>query len=165
MRRIPILLAAAILATAIPMAHAASGTDPNDVKGGLDISSSSVRTVQLPDGHWRVRLKVETYNRFDLSNGKGSFYWQLDTRGGSAADYQVFVFGDPKALPAAPLFCLLKNMNGAKRGFMHVTATDRSATCAIPRHLLDPTKDIRWRVAGRLNGVVDRAPDTGWYAG
>jgi hypothetical protein len=26
------------------------------------------------------------------------------------------------------------------------------------------TKTIRWRVAGRLHGTVDRAPDTGWNA-
>jgi hypothetical protein len=121
--------------------------------------------VQLPDGHWRVRLKVQTYDRFDLSNGKGSFYWQLDTRGGSAPDYQVYVFGDPKAVPAAPLFCLVENMKGAKLGLQHVTFTHRSATCGIPRHLIHKTKAIRWRVAGRLQGVVDRAPDTGWYGG
>ncbi|MGE5227626.1 MAG: hypothetical protein ACM3OO_12200 [Planctomycetaceae bacterium] len=165
MRRISLLLAVALMLATVPIAHAASGTDPNDVTGGLDVSRSSVRAVERTKGVFRVRLHVETYDRFDLSNGVGSFYWQLDTRGGSGADYQVFVFGDPKAVPAAPLFCLLKNMKGLKLGYMSVTSTHRSATCGIPRHLLHPTKDLRWRVAGRMQGVVDRAPDTGWYGG
>jgi hypothetical protein len=165
MRRISILLTAALVLAAAPIAHAASGTDPNDVTGGLDIARSSVRTVEPAKGVFKIRLKVETYDRFDLSNGVGSFYWQLDTRGGPAADYQVFVFGDPKAVPAAPLFCKVETIKGGKVGYMHVGSTHRSATCGIPRRLLQPTKDIRWRAAGRSRGVIDRAPDTGWYGG
>jgi hypothetical protein len=43
-----------------------------------------------------------------------------------------------------------------------VTATDTRVVCSLPRHDLKMTKDVRWRVAGRLNDLIDRAPDTGW---
>ena len=67
--------------------------------------------MQISDTQYRIRIAVSTYKPFDLSNGKGSFYWQLDTYGDGAMDYVVFVFGDPQADPPAPLFCLVKSKN------------------------------------------------------
>ena len=165
MRRfVTIIAATAVLLTA-STAFAASGTDPRDAKGGLDIKSSSIRVVTLDSGHKRVRIAVETYDAFDLSTGVGSFYWQIDAYGGAAADYEVYMFGDPKAVPAEPAFCLVKSLNPdlIYNTYVHVDATDTRVVCGVPRGDLKMTKDVRWRVAGRYKGIVDRAPDTGWY--
>jgi hypothetical protein len=165
MRRfVTIIAATAVLLTA-SAAFAASGTDPRDAKGGLDIKSSSIRVVTLDPGHKRVRIAVETYDPFDLSTGVGSFYWQIDAYGGAAADYEVYMFGDPKAVPAEPAFCLVKSLNPdlVYNTYVHVDTTDTRVVCGVPRGDLRMTKDVRWRVAGRYKGIIDRAPDAGWY--
>jgi hypothetical protein len=164
-RPITVIAAVAVLLTA-SAAFAASGTDPRDAKGGLDIERSSIRVVTLDSGHKRVRFAVETYDAFDLSNGVGSFYWQVDAYDGKAADYEVYMFGDPKAVPAEPVFCLVKSLNPdlVYHAYEKVSATDTRIVCGVPRHDLKMTK-TRWRVAGRYQGTIDRAPDTGWYGG
>ena len=167
MRRIAtVVIAAAVLLTA-SAALAATGTDPQDTPGGLDIASSSIRIVRIPDAPDRVRIAVSTYDAFDLSNGKGSFYWQLDTYGNGAVDYVVYMFGDPPANPPAPMFCLVKSTNPDVifKAYERVNAADTRVVCVLPRRELKMTKAARWRVAGRLGGVIDRAPDTGWYGG
>jgi hypothetical protein len=165
MRRL-MILGCAVGLLAATAAQAATGTDPDDVNGGLDISRSIVRTVEIEPGHFRLRLTAETYEPFDLSGGVGSFYWQLDTWGADAPDYEAYVFGDPKAVPAAPVFCLVKSMHGPfLKDYVTAVVSGNRATCAIPRHDLRVTKPIRWRLAGRQDGVVDRAPDVGWYGG
>ena len=132
--------------------------------GRLDIASSSIRIVPIDGGAYRTRLAVSTYEAFDLSNGKGSFFWQIDSYGDSAVDYVVKVFGDPDAVPAEPVFCLVKSKNPdvIYKAYVPVTATHTRVVCGLPRHDLKMTKDVRWRVAGRLNDLIDRAPDTGW---
>ena len=167
MRRIAtVVISAAVLLTA-NAALAASGTDPQDTPGGLDIASSSIRVVRIPDAPNRVRIAVSTYDPFDLSNGRGSFYWQLDTHGDGAADYGVYMFGDPQAIPPAPVFCLVKSTSPDVifKAYERVNAAETRVVCVLPRRDLKMTKAARWRVAGRLGGVIDRAPDTGWYGG
>jgi hypothetical protein len=167
MRRfVTIIAATAVLLTATA-AFAASGTDPRDAKGGLDIKSSSIRVVTLEDGHKRVRFAVQTYDPFDLSTGTGSFYWNVDSYGSTAADYEVYMFGDPNAVPAQPVFCLVKSLNPdlVYNAYEKVDASDSRIVCGVPRGDLKMTKSVRWRVAGRYKGIIDRAPDTGWYGG
>jgi hypothetical protein len=167
MRRVIVIFAATAMLLAATAAFAASGTDPRDAKGGLDIERSAVKVVTLDDGHKRVRLAVETYDPFDLSSGVGSFYWQLDAYGGTATDYEVYMFGDPKAVPAEPAFCLVKSTNPdlVFKAYVHVAVSAKRLVCGLPRHDLKMTKAVRWRVAGRYEGIIDRAPDTGWYGG
>ena len=120
--------------------------------------------MKIKPGVFRDRIKVTTYNAFDLSNGNGSFYWQIDSYGDGAPDYVVYMFGDPTAVPAAPLFCQVMSKNPADpfKAYVHVDSTNRSVVCGLPSKDLKATKTIRWRLAGRLHGTVDRAPDTGW---
>jgi hypothetical protein len=164
MRRIASTVITAALLLGAHSAFAASAGDPKDTPKGLDIATSSIRTVKLKPGVFRDRIKVSTYNAFDLSNGKGSFYWQIDSYGDGAPDYVVYMFGDPNAVPAAPLFCLVKSTNPDRpyKAYVHVDATKTSVVCGVPADDLKATRTIRWRVAGRLHGTVDRAPDTGW---
>jgi len=165
MRRILTIIAATAVLLTATAAFAASGADPRDTKGGLDIRSSSIRVVTLDSGAKRIRIAVETYTAFDLSNGVGSFYWQLDTTGGGTIDYQVFMFGDPKAEPSAPAYCLVKstNPNRPYHAYVKADATSHRFVCGLPRHDLRMTKSVRWRLAGRFKGIIDRAPVTGWY--
>jgi hypothetical protein len=164
MRRIASTVITAVLLLGMHSALAASAGDPKDTPNGLDVATSSIRTVKIKPGVFRDRIKVSTYNTFDLSNGKGSFYWQIDSYGDGAADYVVYMFGDPNAVPAAPLFCLVKSKNADRpfKAYVHVDATARSVVCGLPAKDVRATKTIRWRLAGRLQGTVDRAPDTGW---
>ena len=166
MRRMASTVFTAALLLGAHSAFAASAGDPKDTPKGLDIATSSIRTVKVKPGVFRDRIKVSTYNAFDLSNGKGSFYWQIDTYGDGGADYVVSMFGDPNAVPAAPLFCLVKSTNPDRpyKAYVHVDATKTSVVCGLPSEDLKRSKTIRWRVAGRLHGTVDRAPDTGWNA-
>ena len=71
---------------------------------------------------------------------------------------------DPEAVPAEPVFCLVKSRNPdvIYKAYVKVTATDTRVVCSLPRHDLKMTKGVHWRVAGSLNDLVDRAPDTGW---
>jgi hypothetical protein len=156
------------LATAIVLsataAWAASGTDPNDTEGGIDILRSSVGLIQREDGTKRLALLAEAQYPLRIASGEGSIYWQLDTKGSAELDYEVYVFGDPEANdPPGPLYCMVQRPNGAQKTFVTVRVVDDVARCWIPRHLLTIDKSIKWRLAGRLHGVVDRAPDTGWY--
>lgn len=144
-------------------AWAATATDPDDVEGGLDVARSRVAIRETDPGIFRLRLTVWTYDEFDLSGGVGSFYWQLDTKGTGRPDYEVFVFGDPKAEPAAPVFCLVKSMRTRFQAYVDVRQGDKRVTCSIPRRFVRIDDGIRWRLAGRMQGVIDRAPDTGWY--
>jgi hypothetical protein len=166
MRRIASTVITAALLLGAPSAFAASAGDPKDTPKGLDVATSSIRTVKVKPGVFRDRIKVSTYNAFDLSTGKGSFYWQIDSYGDGSADYVVSMFGDPNAEPAAPVFCLVKSTNPERpyKAYVHVDATKRSVVCGLPARDLKTTKAIRWRLAGRLHGTVDRAPDTGWNA-
>jgi len=164
MRRFATVAVATMLLIGVQNAWGFSASDPKDTPGGLDIASSSIRIVQIDGGAYRTRLAVSTYKAFDLSNGKGSFFWQIDSYGDSAVDYIVKVFGDPDAVPAEPVFCLVKSKNPdvIYKAYVPVTATHTRVVCGLPRHDLKMTKDVRWRVAGRLNDLIDRAPDTGW---
>jgi hypothetical protein len=163
MRRFLVVATTTLAVLATQAAWGVSGTDPNDVTGGLDIRASSVTVVENADGTRRVRLGVKTYDEFDLIEA-GSFYWQLDTWGGSGADYEVFMFGDADA-DGGPLFCLVHSTHGPLHRYSrHVTQGDSVATCAIPRRWLGIAKPISYRVAGRMEGVIDRAPDSGWYS-
>jgi hypothetical protein len=164
MRRIASMVITAALLLGASSAFAAGAGDPKDTAKGLDIATSSIRTVKVEPGVFRDRIKVSTYNRFDLSNGKGSFYWQIDSYGDGAVDYVVYMFGDPDAVPAAPVFCLVKSKNPDRpyKAYVHVDATKTSVVCGLPADDLKTTKTIRWRLAGRLHGTVDRAPDSGW---
>jgi len=164
MRRFATVAVATMLLIGIQNAWGLSASDPKDTPGGLDIASSSIKTVQIAGGAYRTRLAVSTYKPFDLSNGKGSFYWQIDSYGDGAVDYVATMFGDPDAVPARPVFCFVKSTNPdvIYKAYVPVTATSTRVVCGLPRHDLKRTKDIRWRIAGRLNGLIDRAPDTGW---
>lgn len=164
MRRFATVAVATMLLIGVQNAWGLSASDPQDTPGGLDIASSSIRTVAIAGGAYRTRLAVTTYKAFDLSNGKGSFFWQIDSYGDGAVDYVAYVFGDPNAVPAEPVFCLVKSKNPdvIYKAYVPVTATSTRAVCGLPRHDLKTTKSIRWRVAGRLNDLIDRAPDTGW---
>jgi hypothetical protein len=161
MRRFFAAAAAAFTMLAIPRGWAASGTDSNDVSGGLDVKSSAVRTVSVDPGVNRMRLVVTTYDPFDLSDGIGSFYWQIDSTGNGRPDYVAYMFGDPKA-DGGPLFCLLKARDGSLKQYVSAKQGSSSFLCGFPRRYVDTTKPIRWRTAGRQEGVIDRAPDTGW---
>jgi hypothetical protein len=165
MRRIACLVAGTALLLTANAAFAASASDPQDTPKGLDIARSSIRTVKIADGVFRKRIAVTTYKPFDLSNGKGSFYWQIDSYGDTSVDYVVYMFGDPDAVPAQPIFCLVKskNPNLTYRKYVHVAATATRVVCGLPARDLKTTKVIRWRLAGRLGDVIDRAPDSGWY--
>ena len=163
MRKLTVLGVATMVVLSTQAAWGVSGSDPNDVTGGLDVKRSSVTVVEREDGSRRVRLAVTTYDTFDLAK-KGSFYWQLDTWGGPDPDYQVFIFGDSAATDG-PLFCLVQSMHGPMSKYTRwVTQGDRLATCGIRARWIKINKDIRYRLAGRMAGVVDRAPDTGWYS-
>jgi hypothetical protein len=165
MRRFATIIVVAALVASAHAAFAASAGDPKDTPKGLDIARSSIRTVEIDKGVFRTRIAVSTYNRFDLSNGKGSFFWQLDSYGDSAVDYVVYMFGDPSAVPAEPVFCLVKSKNPDRpfKAYVHVAATHTRVACGLPARDLKQTKDIRWRLAGRLGDTIDRAPDSGWY--
>ncbi len=167
MRRIAIVVAATLVLIGVQSALGSSGSDPKDTPGGLDIASSSIRTVQVADGVYKIRIAVSTYRAFDLSDGVGSFYWQIDSYGGSAADYAVYMFGDPDAVPAEPAFCLVKSRNPdvIYKAYVPVAVTDTRVVCGLPRHDLRMTKAVRWRLAGRMGDTIDRAPDTGWNGG
>ena len=164
MRRFATVVVTTMLFMGVQNAWGLSASDPQDTPGGLDIASSSIRTVAIAGGAYRTRLAVSTYKAFDLSDGKGSFFWQIDSYGDGAVDYVAYIFGDPNAVPAEPVFCLVKSKNPdvIYKAYVPVTATDTRAVCGLPRHDLKMTKSIRWRVAGRLNDLIDRAPDSGW---
>lgn len=164
MRRFATVAVATLLLIGVQNAWGLTASDPQDTPGGLDIASSSIRNVAIAGGAYRTRLAVTTYKALDLSNGKGSFFWQIDSYGDGAVDYVAYMFGDPTAVPAEPVFCLVKSKNPdvIYKAYVPVTATDTRVVCGLPRHDLKTTKDVRWRVAGRLNGLIDRAPDSGW---
>jgi hypothetical protein len=164
-RSITLAVVAAMLLTT-PAALALHAVDPNDVKGGIDIADSEVKIREIDPGVFRMRLVATRYDKaFDFSEGKGSVYWQLDTRGDGAADYEAFVFGDPEAVPAADAFCLFKSLREPHKEFVKVLVQENVALCGFPKRFVKITKDIRWRLAGRLEGVIDRAPNRGWYGG
>ena len=164
MRRFATMAVATMLLIGVQNAWGLSASDPQDTPGGLDIASSSIKVVPIGGGAYRTRLAVSTYKAFDLSNGKGSFFWQIDSYGDGAVDYIVKVFGDPDAVPAEPVFCLVKSRNPdvIYKAYVKVTATATRVVCSLPRHDLKMVGDARWRIAGRLRDLVDRAPDTGW---
>jgi hypothetical protein len=158
-----VALASAVILTA-NAAWAASGSDPNDTTGGIDILRSTVNVVTREDGHKRLVVRAETEDRLELDTGRGSIYWQLDTRGSGGTDYEVYVFGDPKADdPPGPNYCLVQKPNGTQKHYVDVSVRGKVARCAIPRSFVTIEGPIRWRLAGRLAGVIDRAPDVGWY--
>jgi hypothetical protein len=143
-------------------AFATSAGDPDDSTSKLDIRNSGVRVLDLEGGGRRVRLAVRTYGAFDLITVGGSFYWQLDTNGDTEQDFEVFMWGDPKT-DGGPLYCWVKEIGvkGHFDGRIAQTADD-AVQCGFPlRHLDHAPKN--WRVASRLEGVVDRAPNSGWY--
>jgi hypothetical protein len=74
------------------------------------------------------------------------------------------MFGDPNATPPRPLLCLVRSTNPERpfRAYVHVAATNTRVVCGLPARDLHMTKSVRWRLAGRLHGVIDRAPDSGW---
>ena len=164
MRRFATMAVATMLLIGVQNAWGLSASDPQDTPGGLDIASSSIKVVPIGGSAYRARLAVSTYKAFDLSNGKGSFFWQIDSYGDGAVDYIVKVFGDPDAVPAEPVFCLVKSRNPdvIYKAYVKVTATATRVVCSLPRHDLKMVGDARWRIAGRLRDLVDRAPDTGW---
>lgn len=166
MRRfISVALATGVLLTAT-VAWAASGTDPSDTTRGIDILRSSVNRVETEDGKVRLVLKATAEDPLAIDEQEGSIFWALDTRGGGEADYEVYVFGDVNAnVPTGPLYCLVQRPNGAQKHYVDVSQVENVATCRVPRYLLKIDKQIRWRLAGRLHGVIDRAPDVGWYGG
>jgi len=163
MRKFLAASAAAITLLAIPQAWAATATDPDDVSGGLDVKTSAVRVVSVEPGVNRMRLVVTTYDPFDLSNGIGSFYWQIDSMGTGRPDYVAYMFGDPKA-DRGPLFCLLKARDRSLKQYVGVKQGASSFLCGFPKRYVQTTKPIRWRVASRQEGVVDRGPDIGWFS-
>jgi hypothetical protein len=165
MRRIVTIIATTAVLLGATTAFAVSGTDPRDAKGGLDVRSSSIRTLTLDSRTKRVRIAVATYRAFDLSDGVGSFYWQVDSYGGTAVDYEAYMFGDPKAEPYEPAYCVVQSTNPARvyHAYEKVDTSSDRFVCSVPRHDLKITKSVRWRLAGRFDGIVDRAPDTGWY--
>jgi hypothetical protein len=167
MRRIAITVIAATLLLGAHSAFAASAGDPQDTPKGLDVARSSIRTVKIDEGAFRDRLAVSTYKAFDLSDGKGSFYWQIDSYGSASVDYVAYMFGDPNATPPRPLLCLVRSTNPKRpfRAYVHVAATNTRVVCGLPARDLHTTKSVRWRLAGRLHGVTDRAPDSGWNGG
>lgn len=155
---------AAVMLTA-NAAWAASGTDPNDTAGGIDILRSTVHQIEREDGSKRIVLRAIAQDALTLDTGKGSIYWQLDTRGSGAVDYEVYMFGDVEANdPPGPVYCLVQKPNETQKHYVAVVVHDTIARCAIPRAFLNTDKPIRWRLAGRLHGVVDRAPNVGWYS-
>jgi hypothetical protein len=166
MRRSITLAVVAAMLLVTPAAFALHAVDPNDVKGGIDIADSEVKIRQISPGVFRMRLIAIRYDEaFDFSEGKGSVYWQLDTRGDGRADYEAYVFGDPKAVPAADVFCLFKSLRGPHEEYVKALVNENVALCGFPKRFVKITKDIRWRLAGRLEGVIDRAPNVGWYGG
>jgi hypothetical protein len=167
MRRIATTVIAAALLLGATSALAANAGDPQDTPKGLDIATSSIRTVKIDHGVFRDRLAVSTFKAFDLSDGKGSFYWQIDSYGSASVDYVAYMFGDPNATPPRPLLCLVRSTNPQRpfRAYVHVAATNTRVVCGLPARDLHMTKSVRWRLAGRLHGAIDRAPDTGWYGG
>ena len=164
MRKILALVMASLMALGAQAALAVTRSDPNDVTSGLDIETSSIREAEVADGVFRTRFEVTTYDPFDLSDGVGSFYWQLDTKGDGAVDYELYMFGDPKAVPTGPLFCLLKATDHSGKVYGRVQQGDASFLCGFPSHFVKTTHDVRWRLAGRMEGIIDRAPDSGWYS-
>jgi hypothetical protein len=166
MRKIlTVVLAAATVLIAAP-AHATVATfgDPNDVRGGLDVKSSTIRIFETATGGHRVQLEVRTYDAFDLAAHGGSFYWQLDTAGTrDSVEYAVFMFADPDA-DNGPLFCLLKAKDGTGKTYVKVAQPAANAMrCTFPRAMIHPARFPGWRLAGRKGDVIDRAPNTGWY--
>src|SRR4051794_32170192 len=163
MRRIASTMITAALLLGAPSVFAASAGDPKDTPKGLDVATSSIRTVKIKPGVFRDRIRVTTYDAFDLSNGKGSFYWQIDSYGDGAADYGLHVrrsergAGRARVLPGE-----VDEPDRPYKAYVHVAATSTSVVCGLPSEDLRATKTIRWRLAGRLHGNVDRAPDTGW---
>jgi len=166
MRRfLHVAVATGVLLTATA-AWAASGTDPNDTTGGIDILRSSVNKVETDDGKVRLVLKAAAEDPLAIDQDEGSIFWALDTRGGALTEYEVYVFGDLEATdPPGPLYCLVQRPNGSQKHYVEVRQVENVATCRIPRYLLKIDKPLRWRLAGRLRGVIDRAPDVGWYGG
>jgi hypothetical protein len=167
MRRIATIAVATLMMAGMSNAWGASGGDPQDTPGGLDIASNSVRTVEISKGVFKVRFAVKTYKPFDISDGSGSFFWQFDMYGDSSVDYVAFMFGDPDAVPAEPAFCLVKSRNPhvIYKAYVHVAVSDNRIVCGLPKHDLKMTKPVTWRLAGRMGDVIDRAPDSGWYGG
>src|SRR5439155_5212901 len=47
--------------------------------------------VSVDPGANRMRLAVTTYDPFDLSDGIGSFYWQIDSKGAGRPDYVAYM--------------------------------------------------------------------------
>lgn len=164
MRKILTVAMVSLMALTAQAALATTRSDPNDVTGGLDIKTSSIREAEIADGVFRTRFVVTTYDAFDLSDGVGSFYWQVDSKGDGAADYELYMFGDPKAAPAGPLFCLLKATDHSGKVYGRVRQGDASFLCGFPSRFVETTHDVRWRLAGRMEGIIDRAPDSGWYS-
>jgi hypothetical protein len=165
MRRIASSIVGTTLLLTAHAAFAASAGDPQDTPKGLDIARSSIRTVEIDKGVFRTRIGASTYEAFDLSKGKASFYWQIDSYGDRSVDYVVYMFGDPDSQPPEPLLCLVKSKNPdlVYKAYVHVAATDTRVACGLPARDLKTTKVIRWRLAGQLGDVIDRAPDSGWY--
>lgn len=166
MRKLISLAVIAAMLVTTPAAFALHAVDPDDVEGGIDIADTEVKIREIEPGVFRMRLIAIRYDEpFDFSEGKGSVYWQLDTRGAGKADYEAFVFGDPEAEPAADAFCLFRSLRTGRERYVRVLVNENVALCGFPKRYVRITKDIRWRAAGRLAGVIDRAPDTGWYGG
>jgi hypothetical protein len=165
MRKIAIVAVTAALALSAQAAFGVARTDPDDVVGGVDIARSKIRVVRIEPGVFRMRLVAQAYEELRIAQGKGSIYWQLDANGDGVHDYEAYIFTDMDAIPPVPATCLFKALREGWKRDVKVSFSGTTAVCAFPRRFVKATEPIRWRLAGRMGGVVDRAPDSGWYPG
>jgi hypothetical protein len=133
-----------------------TGTDPNDVTGFMDVSSTTRTVAAAKNGRRYLLVGFRTFESLDIN-----YYFEvtvrLDTRGGPKGDLTMVMGSFDMSGSTCHLASGYRDF-----GFRW---HDSVGSCSIPLRLADPTKPIRWKLITTLGpGSPDFAPNVGWYA-
>jgi hypothetical protein len=148
-----VFLCCLVLWTSTPAsAHFLNHHDPDDAVGGLDLSA--VHLWEYPQ-EGLFSLVVQTYDQIE---GHGRFIGWFDSFGDSRWDYALII--------RVPSGCrMIARVGGPSTDILAARVDPTRAHCLFQVHTgFRRTKHIRLRVwAKGDNGIVDRAPDAGWF--
>ncbi len=157
-RTIVMVLALALAASPALDALARRGSfgDPRDTPEGID-----VRRARLRFESGDVVVKVAAYGELP---GYGWLVIGFDSRGGPRRDRFAVVQWD--AASGGWVDRTLHRRNHDVVGSVRARMGADALRVRFPRAWLRATKPLRWRVRtafGFAGGIVDRAPDVGWF--
>ena len=148
-----VFLCCLVLWTSTPAsAHFLNHHDPDDAAGGLDLSAVHLWEYQQEG---LFSLVVQTYDQIE---GHGRFIGWFDSFGDSHWDYALII--------RVPSGCrMIARVGGPSTDIFASRVDPTRAHCLFQVHSgFRRTKHIRLRVwAKGDNGIVDKAPDAGWF--